>query len=108
MSRDLTNVTLQSTRHEVVFRGLREMTKERQVMSHNPSVTTMVLVVQNSRKCITYILYSKRIVIYYRQKNFNILQLFFSGSIKNDNHIYLENGENVLHYFDTKSLNSFV
>ena len=34
--------------------GLREVTSERQVISQNPSVTSMVLTVSNDRKCITY------------------------------------------------------
>ena len=53
----LLDVTLQITRHEVILHGLREVTSERQVISHDPSVTSMVLIIQNGRKCITYIYY---------------------------------------------------
>ena len=41
----------------VILHGLWEVTSERQVFSHDPSVTSMVLTVQNGRKCITYIYY---------------------------------------------------
>ena len=41
----LLDLTLQSTRHEVILHGLREVTSEHQVISHNPSVTSMVLMV---------------------------------------------------------------
>ena len=51
----LPDVTLQSTRHEVILHGLREVTSERRVISHNSSITSMVLMVYNDRKCITYI-----------------------------------------------------
>ena len=51
----LPDVTLQSTWREVILHGLREVTSERQVISHYPSVTSMVLKVQNDRKCIKYI-----------------------------------------------------
>ena len=37
----LTDVTLQRTRHEVILNGLQEVTSERQVISHDPSVTSM-------------------------------------------------------------------
>ena len=50
----LSDVTLQSTQHEVIWHSLREVTSERQVISHDPSVTLMV---ENGRKCITYINY---------------------------------------------------
>ena len=42
---DLPDVTLQSTRHEVILHGLGEVTSERQVISHDPSVMSMVLTV---------------------------------------------------------------
>ena len=57
MSHGLLDVTLQSTHHKVVLHGLQEMTSECQVISHDPSVMSMVLMVQNGRKCITYICY---------------------------------------------------
>ena len=41
----LPDVTLQSTRHEVILHGLREVTSERRVILHDPSVTSMVLMV---------------------------------------------------------------
>ena len=53
----LADMTLQSTRHEVILHGLREVTSERQVISYDPSVTSMVLMVSNGRKCIIYIHY---------------------------------------------------
>ena len=55
MSHGLLDVALQSTWHEVILHGLREVKSERQVVSHYPSVMSMVLMVQNVRKCITYI-----------------------------------------------------
>ena len=51
----LPEVTLQSKRHEVISHGLREVSSERQVISHDPFVTSMVLIVYNDRNCITYI-----------------------------------------------------
>ena len=39
----LPDVTLQSTRHEVILTGLRKVTTERQVISHDPSVTSTFL-----------------------------------------------------------------
>ena len=50
-------MTLQSTRHEVILHGLREVTSERQVILHDPSIMPIVLMVKNGRKCITYIYY---------------------------------------------------
>ena len=57
MSHGLPDVTLQRTLHEVILHGLWKVTSERQVISHDPSVRSMVLVVQNGRKCITCIYY---------------------------------------------------
>ena len=57
ISHGLPDVTLQSTRHEVILTGLREVTSERQVISHDPSVTSTFLWSKNGRKCITYIYY---------------------------------------------------
>ena len=51
----LPDVTLQSTQHGVILHGLREVMSEHQVILHDPSVMSMVLMVQNDRKCITYI-----------------------------------------------------
>ena len=51
----LPDVTLQSTRHYLIWHGLREVTSERQVISHDPSVTSMFLMVYNDWNCITYI-----------------------------------------------------
>ena len=54
-----------STQHKVILHGLWEVTLERQVISHDPSVMSMVLMVQNGRKCITYIYYiTKQLLIY--------------------------------------------
>ena len=41
----LPDVTLQNTLHEVILHGLQEMTSKRQVISHDPSITLMVLIV---------------------------------------------------------------
>ena len=57
MSHSLPDVTLQSTLHKVILHGLPEVMSERQVILHDPSVMSMVLVVQNGRKFITYIYY---------------------------------------------------
>ena len=59
MLHGLLAVTLQSTQHEVILQGLQEATSECQVhvILHDPSATSMVLMVQNGRKCITYIYY---------------------------------------------------
>ena len=57
MSHGLPNVTLQSTQHKVILHSLREVTSQHQVISNDPSVTSMFLMVQNARKCITYIYY---------------------------------------------------
>ena len=57
MLHGLPDVTLQSPRDEVILKGVREVTSERQVILHDPSVTSMVLIVQNGRKCIAYIYY---------------------------------------------------
>ena len=35
------DVTLQSTGHQVILNGLREVMSERQVISHDPSVMSM-------------------------------------------------------------------
>ena len=42
---DLLDMTLQSTWHKVILHGLQEVTSECQVISHDPSVTSMVLMV---------------------------------------------------------------
>ena len=57
MSHGLPDVTLQSTQHKVILHGLWEVKSERQVISHDLSVTSMVFMVKNGRKCITYIYY---------------------------------------------------
>ena len=41
----LPDVTLQSTQHEVILYGLLEVTSERGVISHDPSLTSMLLMV---------------------------------------------------------------
>ena len=53
----LPGVTLQSTRHEVILHGLWEVAPERHIISNDPPVTSMVLMVLNGKKCITYIYY---------------------------------------------------
>ena len=64
MSHGLPDVMLQSTRHEEILHGLWEVTSERQVISHDQSVMSKVLMAQNGRNCSTYILilYNKKIV----------------------------------------------
>ena len=62
MSHGLRGVMLQSTQQKVILHGLWELTSECQVISHGSSVTSIVLMVQNGRKCITRILYNKTIV----------------------------------------------
>ena len=57
MSHSLSDVTLQSLGHEVLLHDLREMMSECQIILHDPSVTPMVLIVQNGRECITNIYY---------------------------------------------------
>ena len=57
MSHGFPEVTSQSTRHKVILHGLGEVASERRVIWHDPSVTSMVLIVQNDRKCITYVYY---------------------------------------------------
>ena len=57
MSHGLLDVTLQSTQHEVILHGLQEVTSESQVISHNSSAMSMVLMVQNGRRYITNIYY---------------------------------------------------
>ena len=58
-SHGLPDVTLQSPLHEVILHCLPEMMSERQVILHDPSATSMFLMVQNGRKYIhvTYIYY---------------------------------------------------
>ena len=41
--------------YKVILHGLWEVTSERHVILHDPSLTSMVLKVQNDRKCITHI-----------------------------------------------------
>ena len=57
MSHGLPDVTLQSTRHDLILHGLREVMSERQVTLHYSFITSMLLMVQNGRKCITYMYY---------------------------------------------------
>ena len=55
-------VTLQSTRHEVILHGLREVTSERQVILHDPSVTSMVLMINDRERHNIPLFYNKTIV----------------------------------------------
>ena len=41
----LSDVMLQSKQHEVILHGLLEVTSEREVITHDPSITSMVLMV---------------------------------------------------------------
>ena len=52
------SVSRKSVNHKwLICKPLVEVMSERQVISYDPSVTSMVLMVQNGRKCITYINY---------------------------------------------------
>ena len=64
MSHGVPDVTLQSTRHEVILHGLREVTLERHVIPHDPSVTSVVLnnVPKWQEILNIYLFYNKRIV----------------------------------------------
>ena len=57
MSHGLPDVTLQSTQHEVILKCLWEVMSEHQVILHDSSIMSMVLMVRNGRKFITYIYY---------------------------------------------------
>ena len=54
-------MTLQSTRHEVILTGLRRVTSERQVISHNLSVTSTFYGLWQEMHYI-HVLYNKTIV----------------------------------------------
>ena len=57
MSHGLPDVTLQSTWHEVLLHSLREVMSEH-VITHNPPVTPMVLMVQMAGNALnTFIIY---------------------------------------------------
>ena len=62
MSHGLPDVTLQSTQHEVILHGLREVTLERQAISHDPSVTSMVLMVTMAGKHNMHLSYNKQLL----------------------------------------------
>ena len=63
MSHGLSEVRLQSTRHEIILHSLWKVISERQVILHDPAVKSTVLMVQNGRKCIyILLLYTKTIV----------------------------------------------
>ena len=64
MSHDFSDVTLQSKRHAVILHGLQEVTLEREVILHDLSVTSIVLMVQNGRNIYLF-MYSKTIVDLY-------------------------------------------
>ena len=57
MLHGLPDMMLQCPGHEVILHGLPEVMSERQAILHDPSLTSMVLIVQNGRKYITYIYY---------------------------------------------------
>ena len=42
---------------DVILHGLQEVTSECQVILHDPSIKSMVLMIQIGSKCITYIYY---------------------------------------------------
>ena len=48
-------VTLQTTRHEVIFDVYQEMTSACEVIWHDRAVTSMGSMVQNGRKYIAYL-----------------------------------------------------
>ena len=54
---------MQTTRHVVILHGLREVTSERQVISNDPAVTSMVFNGLKSQEMHNiYLLYNKTIV----------------------------------------------
>ena len=55
MSHGLPEVMLKNNYNEVILHGLQDVTLERQVISHGPSIMSMVSFVQNGRICIRYI-----------------------------------------------------
>ena len=55
-------MTLQSTRHEVILTGLREVTSERQVISHDPSVFSTFYGQKWQEMHNIHLLYNKTIV----------------------------------------------
>ena len=57
MSHGLPDVPMQSIWHGVILHDSWEVASELQVISHDSAVTSMVLMVQNGTKCITYIYY---------------------------------------------------
>ena len=58
MSHGLPGETLQSILHKLILQyDLWEVMSEHQVISHDPSIMTMILIVQNGRNCKTYIYY---------------------------------------------------
>ena len=50
-------VILETTRHEVIFHGFQEVISECQVISNDRAVMSVVQMIQNGRKYITYNLY---------------------------------------------------
>ena len=65
----LPDVMLQSTRHEVILNGLREVTPERPVISHDPSVTSMFRGLKWQEMYNIHLLYNKTIVDLYFGKH---------------------------------------
>ena len=65
MSHGLPDVTLQITRHKVILHSLREVWSEPEVILNDPSLTSMLLMVQNGMKCIAYIYYISIINLYF-------------------------------------------
>ena len=61
----LPDVALQSTRHEVILHGLREVTLELQVISHDQSIPSMVLMVQSGRETHNNIYYIMKQLLTY-------------------------------------------
>ena len=59
----LPDVTLQSTRHEVMLNGLREVTSDRQVILHDPSVTSMFNGLKWQEKHNRHLFYNKTIIV---------------------------------------------
>ena len=65
MSHGLPDVTLQSTGHEVLLHGLREVMSKPPVILHDSSITSLLLMVQNGRKCIANIYYNIKQLLTY-------------------------------------------
>ena len=62
MSHDILQVTLQTTRHEVILHGFQKMTTEHEVISHDRAVLSVVSMVKMADIHIASLSYNKTIV----------------------------------------------